>query len=276
MIIAPVAPPAVRPPRGIGQVCRGRPRGGGQSGGGQPGCGPARFYAFPAKPDVVASNVVITCIISVCGRETLVLFDPGSTYSYIASLFSHFLGVSRESLGTPVYVSTPVGNSVVVDRIYRSCTVTFYGYETRADLLLLDMINFEIILGMDWLSLYHAILDCHAKTITLAMSELPRLEWKGSSAGIYGRVISFMKARHIAEKGCLAYLSYVRDTTAETPKIGSMPVVREFSDAFPSDLPSIPPDRDIDFCIDFTPGVWLGYRCDIDIFALAYDFPQKA
>ncbi|XP_070045439.1 uncharacterized protein [Nicotiana tomentosiformis] len=85
-------------------------------------------------------------------------------------------GVPRESLGTPGYVSTLVGDSVVVDQIYRSCIVTLCGYETRADLLLLDMTDFEVILGMDWLSSYHAVLDCHAKTVTLAMPELPRLE----------------------------------------------------------------------------------------------------
>ncbi|XP_070024624.1 uncharacterized protein [Nicotiana sylvestris] len=135
----------------------------------------------------------------------------------MSSLFDHFLDIPRGSLGTPVYMSTLVGDFIVVDRIYWSYVVTFCGYETRADLLLLDMIDFEVILGMDWLSLYHTILDCHDKTITLAISELPRLEWK------------------------------------ESPMIDSAPVVWEFADVFPYDLPGMPPDRDIDFCIDLAP-----------------------
>ncbi|XP_070055048.1 uncharacterized protein [Nicotiana tomentosiformis] len=259
-----ITTPAVRLPRGTRQACRGRPRGGGQAGGGQPaivqpgGGQPAgalaRFYAFPARPDVVASNAMITGIIFVRGRDVSVLFDPGSTYSYVSSLFAHFLVIPRESLGTHVYVSTYVGDSVVVDRIYRSCVVTFCGYETRADLLLLDMIDFEVIPGMDWLSPYHVILDCHAKTVTLAMAELPRLEWNGSSVIISSRVISFLKARHLVTKGFLAYLAYVRDTTAESPMIDSVPVVREFANVFPFDLPGMPPDHDIDFCIDLAPG----------------------
>ncbi|XP_070039581.1 uncharacterized protein [Nicotiana tomentosiformis] len=106
---------------------------------------------------------------------------------------------------------------------------------------------------MDWLSLYHAILDCHAKIITLAMLELPRLEWRGSSISASSRVISFLKARHMVEKGCLAYLAYVRDTSAETPTIDSVLVVRVFSDVFPSNVPGMPPDRDIDFGIGLTP-----------------------
>ncbi|XP_070046200.1 uncharacterized protein [Nicotiana tomentosiformis] len=176
----------VWPTRGGRQVGRGNPRGGGQaggvqpasvqSGGGQPTGAPARFYAFPAKPDALASDVVITCIISVCGRDASVLFDLGSTNSYLSSLFAYFLDIPRESLGTLVYLSTPVGDSMVVDHIYRSCMVTFCGFKTRADLLLLDMTDFKVILGMDWFSPYHAILDFHAKTVTLDMPELPRLE----------------------------------------------------------------------------------------------------
>ncbi|XP_070040584.1 uncharacterized protein [Nicotiana tomentosiformis] len=178
-----------------------------------------------------------------------VLFDPGSTYSHVSSLFAHFLDIPHEPLGTPVYVSTLVGDFVVVDWIYRSCVVIFCGYKTREDHLLLYMTDFEVILGMDRLSPYHAILDCHSKIVTLAMPELSRLEWKGSSVSISSRVISFMKARHMVEKGCLAYLAYVRDTIAESPTIDSVPVVQELADVFPSDLPGMPPYCDIDFYI---------------------------
>ncbi|XP_070032814.1 uncharacterized protein [Nicotiana tomentosiformis] len=174
MIITPAVPPAIQLPRGGGQVGRGRPKGGGQPGGTL-----ARFYAFPARPDAVASDAMITVIISVCGRDASILFDPGYTYSYALSLFSHYLGVPRESLGTPIYLSTPMGNYVVMHWIYRSCIVTFCGYETKADLLLLDMTEFEVILGMDWLSLHHAILYFQAKTVTFVMPDFPTLEWKG-------------------------------------------------------------------------------------------------
>ncbi|XP_070045453.1 uncharacterized protein [Nicotiana tomentosiformis] len=209
MITALVVASVIRPARGGGKVGRGHPRGGGQLGG-----TPARFYAFPARPDAVASNTVIT-------------------------------SVSRESLGAPIYVSTPVGNFIIMDRNYRSYIVTFCGYETKADLLFLNMTHFEVIFSMDWLSSYHVVLDFHAKNITLAIPELPRLEWRGSSISTSSRVISFLKARHMVEKGCLAYLAYVRDTAVETLTINSVPVVREFSDVFPSDLPGIPPDISI-------------------------------
>ncbi|XP_075087797.1 uncharacterized protein LOC142169785 [Nicotiana tabacum] len=147
-----------------------------------------------------------------------------------------------------------MGDSVVVDRVYQSCVVTFYGYETKSDLLLLDMVDFEVIVGMDWLSLYHVIPDCHAKTVTLAMPELPILEWRGSFVGTSNLVISILKARHMVEKGCLAYFAFVRDTTVETPSLDLVPVVREFSNVFPTHLPGMLSDCDINFGIDLVSG----------------------
>ena len=62
-----------------------------------------------------------------------------------------------------------------------------------------------------------------------------------------------MWARRLVASGCLAYLAYVRDVSREGSSVDSVPVVREFADVFPTDLPGLPPDRDIDFAIDLEP-----------------------
>ncbi|XP_070034529.1 uncharacterized protein [Nicotiana tomentosiformis] len=160
----------------------------------------------------------------------------------------------RGSLSAPVYVSTPVGDSIVVDRVHRLCVVTIRSLETSVDLLLLDMVDFDVILGMDWLSPYHAILDCHAKMVTLAMLGLPRLGLRGTPGHSTIRVIYYVKAQHMVEKGCLAYLAYVRDSRAEVPSMDSVPVVHEFPEVFPADFLGIPLDKDIDFYTDLAPG----------------------
>ncbi|XP_070005696.1 uncharacterized protein [Nicotiana sylvestris] len=124
----------------------------------------------------MSSDVIIIGTVSVCSRDASVLFDPGSTYMYVSSYFASYLVVPRDSLSAPVYVSTPVGYSIIVYRVCHSCVVIIGGLETSLDLLLLDMVDFDVILGMDWLSPYHAILDYHATTVTLALSRLPQLE----------------------------------------------------------------------------------------------------
>ncbi|XP_070036495.1 uncharacterized protein [Nicotiana tomentosiformis] len=216
MITAAVATPPAQPVRGGGRTGRGRARGGGQS----------RYYVLPARTEAVTSDSVITGIIPVYHRDTSVLFDLGSTYSYVSSYFSPYCGVSRDFLSSYVYVSTSVGEAIIVGCVYLSCLIVISGFKTRADLLLLSMVDFDIILGMDWLSPYHAILDCYAKTVALSMPSLLRLEWR----------------------------AYVRDVSVDTPTVESVPVVRDFSDVFSVDLSGIPPDRDIDFGIDLLPG----------------------
>ncbi|XP_070002208.1 uncharacterized protein [Nicotiana sylvestris] len=220
----------------------------------QSGRSQLRCYAFPARPEAESSDSIITGNVSVCSRDVSVLFDPGSTYSYVSYYFSSYLVVPRDSLSSPVYVSTRVGDSIMVDHVYHSCVVVIGGLETSIDLLLLDMVDFDVILGMDWMSPYHDILGFHAKTMTLALSRLPQLEWRGTPSHSTSRVISYMKAHRMVKKGCLAYLAYVRDSSAEVLSMDYVPVVREFPKVFPANLSGMPPDRDIDFCIDLAPG----------------------
>ncbi|XP_070032162.1 uncharacterized protein [Nicotiana tomentosiformis] len=212
-VIAPPAPLA----RGGGQAGRGRPRGGGE----------AHFYDFPSRKEAVSSDAVIISIFLVYHRDASVLFDTGSTYSYVSSYFDPYLDISRDYLSAPGYVSTPVGDSSVVDCVYRPCLVIIGSYETRVDMLLLSMVYLDVILGMDWLSPYHAILDCHAKTKTLAMSGLPRLEWRGTLDYISSRVVFFLKAQQMVENGCEAYIAFVRDVSADTPTVLGCLVIYE-------------------------------------------------
>ncbi|XP_070017874.1 uncharacterized protein [Nicotiana sylvestris] len=114
--------------------------------------------------------------------------------------------------------------------------------------------DFDVILGMDWLSSYHAILDCHAKTVTLAILGIPRIKWRGVTDCVPSRVISFLKAQRMVGKGCLSYLDFVRDVEAEALSLDSVPVVRDFTDVFPVDLLGMSSDRDIDFGIDLSGG----------------------
>ncbi|XP_070034482.1 uncharacterized protein [Nicotiana tomentosiformis] len=188
--------------------------------------GQPSFSALPAQSFHHASSAqVSTGIFSVCHGDAFVLFDLGSTYSYVSSYFAHFLDMPRESLVSSVHVSTPVGDTIMVDRVYRSFVVTIGSLETGVDLLVLNMVDFDVILGMDWLSPCHVILDCYAKTMTLAMPGLPRVEWSSFIDYDPNRVISYFKDQRMVEKGCLSYLAFVRDVSEEAPAIDSVPVV---------------------------------------------------
>ena len=90
--------------------------------------------------------------------------------------------------------------------------------------------------------------------MTLAKPGTDLLEWEGDYTSNPVRIISFLRAKKMVSKGCLAFLAHLKDDTTQVPLIESVSVVREFLDVFPADLPGMPPDRDIDFCIDLEPG----------------------
>ena len=108
-------------------------------------------------------------------------------------------------------------------------------------------------MGMTWLSPNFAILDCNAKTVTLAKPGTDPLVWEGDYISNTIHIISFLRARKMISKGCLDFLAHLRDDTTQVPSIESVLIVHEFLDVFPADLPGMPPDRDIELCIDVEP-----------------------
>ena len=58
------------------------------------------------------------------------------------------LSMICESLDVRIHISTPVGDFVIVDRVYYFCVMTFMGYKILEVLLIFDMVDFDVILGM--------------------------------------------------------------------------------------------------------------------------------
>ncbi|XP_047260405.1 uncharacterized protein LOC124893447, partial [Capsicum annuum] len=129
-------------------------RTGGRSGGGR-----GQLYAVPARPETDISDAVVISTILVCRKSALALLDPGSTYSNISSYYTPWLDLTSDLLSVPLRASTHVGDSLVVDRVFRSYVMTVSDVDTYADLIILDMLDFDVILGMGWLAHYHAVME---------------------------------------------------------------------------------------------------------------------
>ena len=85
-------------------------------------------------------------------------------------------------------------------------------------------------------SLNFAILDSNPKTVTLAKPGTDPLVWKGDYISTPVHIISFLRAKRMVSKGCLAFLAHLRDDTTQVPSMESVLIVREFLDLFPEDL----------------------------------------
>ncbi|XP_070005608.1 uncharacterized protein [Nicotiana sylvestris] len=201
-----------------------------------------------------ASQDVVTGILNVQSHDVYALIDPASTLSYVTPFVAMEFGKELEQLHEPFSVSTPVGGSILATRIYRRCVVTVCGRDTRADLIELGMVDFYVIMGMDWLYSCFAKLDCRTRTMRLEFPNESVVEWKGDNVVPRSRFISYLKAAKMIKKGCIYHLVRVMDTDAEALSLESVPIVNEFPDVFPDELPGIPPDREINFGIDMMPG----------------------
>ena len=114
------------------------------------------------------------------------------------------------------------------------------GFQTWSNSVILDMVDFNIILGMTLLSPHYVILYCNTKFVIVEISRRKILDWEGVYKLKKVKIKSFIRAVKLVEQDFLAYLAHIRDVEIEVPSIGSLSVVSEFSELFPNDLPSMP------------------------------------
>ncbi|KAH0679031.1 hypothetical protein KY284_020116 [Solanum tuberosum] len=204
------------------------PRGATSSTGG----GANRLYAITSSHEQENSPNVVTGMIKVFVFDVYALLDPGASLSFV----THYVADKFDILPERLCVSTPVGESILAERVYRDCPVSINHKSTMADLVELDMVDFDVILGMDWLHACYASLDYRTRVFKFQFPNEPVLEWSNSSAVPKGHFISYLKARSV-----------------EIPHFQSVHIVREFPEVFPDDLPEILPEREIEFDIDLIP-----------------------
>ena len=73
------------------------------------------MYVVPARPEAETLDAIVTGAILVYRKLALALFDPGSTFSYKYAYYAPQLDLTSDLLSLPLHVSTPIGNSLVVD-----------------------------------------------------------------------------------------------------------------------------------------------------------------
>ncbi|KAL2233225.1 UNVERIFIED_CONTAM: Transposon Tf2-12 polyprotein [Sesamum indicum] len=184
-----------------------------------------------------------------------VLIDPGSTHSYISSEFASKIPGENSPLGCNLMVYLPVGGGVIVNSVRKGSLVRIGDVNLPVDLIVLDLKEFDVILGMDWLAQHKAIVDCYKKEVMIECSGESKVILVGDRQVVPVCVISAMEARRLMLEGCEAYLAHVVDTEKVNPTLEEIPVVRDFPEVFPDDLPGLPPHRKVDFAIETLPGV---------------------
>ena len=204
--------------------------------------------AADATPDVVTGTI------SLFDTDAHVLVDSGATHSFISWEFIERVGIEMRPTECSMIVSLPTGNSLIANRVYRGSKVTIASHEFEADLIVLDIHDFDIILGMDWLTKHRATVDCYRKEVHFSQPGEPEVIFCGERKILSTSLISVMQANKMLRKACQGYLVYAIESANSEMQLAKVPVVNEFFNVFPEDLPGLPPDREIEFKIELAPG----------------------
>ena len=122
------------------------------------------------------------------------LVDPRAMHSFASMPFLDLFQVETQPLGAHMRVSLPIGDPLFSDRVVRDSRVLIGGQEFPADLVALDMRDFDVVLGMNWLSSHRATLDFYKKEVKLHRPGKLEVKFKGIRRELSSSMISAMAA----------------------------------------------------------------------------------
>ena len=171
---------------------------------------PARVFTL-TQTEAEASPSVVTGQISSAGSLYSALFDSGATHSFVSARVIDQLCRPSGVYARGFQTLLPTGELVVSRKWIRALPVEVDGRELSVDLIELEMDDFYMILGMDWLSKYGATIDCKRKMVTFEPEGEVPFVFVGTVSGPRVPMISALKARHLMQEGCIGFLANIVD-----------------------------------------------------------------
>jgi len=166
-------------------------------------------------------------------HPAVVLFDFGASHSFMSQAFAFFYGQHVVDLDKGKFCISAAGNQISTNQLARDVHIAIEGRNYSANLVILPGLGIDVILGMKWMSDHGVLIDTSTRVIMLREPD--------SKEALLVQLPRSDDIRHAANA--------IRPLT-----VVKIPVVCEFPNVFPEDLPWLPPDRDIDFRIDLISG----------------------
>jgi hypothetical protein len=168
---------------------------------------------------------------SINHHPVIVLFDSGATHSFVSAKYGTKIGLDIYPTNGDYKITTP-GGKILSNQIYMKVPLQLGSQLIKTDLLLLDLEGMDVLLGMNWMTQHQVSLDISSRIVKIDSPE-------------YEPIILYLPQRE-----------YINSCTyaATEIKLKDIPIVCEYPDIFPDDLPGMPPDRDIEFIIELQPG----------------------
>ncbi|GKF68574.1 putative reverse transcriptase domain-containing protein [Tanacetum coccineum] len=145
------------------------------------------------------------------------------------------------------------GNLVGTNIVIQGCTLILLNQPFEIDLMPIKLGSFNIVIGMDWLSKYHARIFCDEKVVHIPIDGETLIIRRDRSKTRLS-LISCIKTERYISRGYQVFVAQVMEKMSDEKQLEDIPVVREFLEVFPKNLPVLPPVRQVEFQIDLIPG----------------------
>jgi hypothetical protein len=168
----------------------------------------------------------------VANHPAVILFDSGASHTFISKKFMEKYCIPCTESREGFIIHSP-GVHIFTKEVAFNVPVTLAKRDFPTNMIVLKGQDIDVIMGMNWLAQHKAILNTDLRTIRLS----------------YGHE-EVLLSIHVA----IAAKPFGRVYEAIILETQDIPVVCEFPDVFPEDLPGFPPERDVEFVIELKPG----------------------
>ncbi|GKA45822.1 putative reverse transcriptase domain-containing protein [Tanacetum coccineum] len=191
---------------------------------------------------------VITGTFLLNNHYASILFDSAINRSFVSTTFSSLIDIIPTALDVSYPVELADGKIIGVVTIITGFTLNLLNHPFNIDLLPVELGSFDVIIGMDWLSKYHAMIVCDKKIVRIPFgNEILTIQCDKSDGGSNSRlnIISCTKTQKYIQKGCHVFLAQVTEKRtedkSEEKRLEDVPIVWDFPEVFLEDLPGFPP-----------------------------------
>nr|GEW98938.1 hypothetical protein [Tanacetum cinerariifolium] len=208
-------------------------------------------YALRDSNQNLGPNVVTgTFLLNNCYAR--VLFNSRSDKSFVNVNFSHLIDIEPVKVDHSYEVELADGRVVSTNTILRGCALNLVNHLFEIDLMPIELGTFDVIIRMDWLILYDAVIVCRKKEVHVPLKKRA-LVVKGDDCLSRLKVVSYTKVKKYVDCGSYLFVAQVIEKEPAERHLEDVPVICKFSDVPPEDLPGLPPPRQGEFKIELVP-----------------------
>ncbi|GJW54697.1 putative reverse transcriptase domain-containing protein [Tanacetum coccineum] len=202
----------------------------------------------PQDPNVVTGMFFIN------QHLARVLFNSGADKSFVSISLASMLNIPPITLDTTYDIEMDDGNLVGTNTVIQGCTLILLNHPFGIDLMSIKLDSFDVVIGMDWLSKYHARSICDEKFIHIPIDD-ETLIIRGDRNKARLNLMSCIKTKRYISRGYQVFVAQVMEKKSDKKRLEDIPLVIEFPKVFSKDLPGLLPVFQVEFQIDLMLGV---------------------